>query len=76
MPSGPFIPAWRLAPEGWDWLAQDEDGKWYWYRVRPQPGIGGGVWRAHSSAQAFAGQGSPNIDWIDSLRHRHVPAGE
>lgn len=61
---------WSLAPEGWNWAAQDEDGSWYWYRTRPQPGFGGGVWRAHSSAQVLAAKGSSNPDWLGSLRHR------
>ena len=35
-------PDWSQAPEGWDWLAQDEDGRWYWYRTEPIVGVGGG----------------------------------
>ena len=36
-------PDWSQAPEGWDWLAQDEDGRWYWYRTQPQVGVGAGL---------------------------------
>lgn len=61
-------PDWAQAPTDWNWLAQDEDGRWYWYRVQPQPGFG--VWRAHSSAQAFACAGQPNPQWRDSLEQR------
>ena len=64
------IPDWSQAPSGWDWLAQDEDGRWFWYAVPPKPGIGGGVWRSPSKLQQFASQGSPNPDWFDSLRQR------
>lgn len=64
------MPDWNDAPAGWDWLAQDEDGRWFWYAVRPQPGIGGGVWRSPSRLQKFAGQGSANPAWFDSLRGR------
>lgn len=63
-------PNWTDAPEGWDWLAQDEDGRWFWYGVRPQPSLGGGVWRAPSKAQRLALQGTPNPDWAESLRRR------
>jgi hypothetical protein len=63
-------PAWAGAPTGWDWLAQDEDGRWFWYGVRPQPSLGGGVWRAPSRAQKLASQGAPNPDWAESLRSR------
>ena len=24
-----LAPDWSLAPEGWDWSAQDADGRWY-----------------------------------------------
>lgn len=67
-------PDWSLAPPGWDWTAQDADGKWYWYRAEPVPGIGGGVWRSNSRNQQFATQGEPNPDWLDSLRQRPGPA--
>lgn len=58
---------WEQAPLGWNWAAQDADGKWYWYSTRPIIGVGGGVWRANSRAQCFAFQGSPNPQWYDSL---------
>ena len=29
------IPSWDDAPEGFDWLAQDESGKWHWYTKEP-----------------------------------------
>ena len=47
---------WSQAPAGWDWAAQDEDGRWFWYGVQPQPSIGGGVWRAPSRAMSPAGR--------------------
>jgi len=62
---------WSLAPAGWDWAAQDEDGRWFWYRVRPSPSIGGGVWRAPSRAQTLAYAGRPNPAWDATLRYRH-----
>lgn len=65
-----FILNWSDAPAGWDWAAQDEDGRWFWYAVAPQLGIGGGVWRAPSRAQQYAGQGQPNAAWHGTLRQR------
>ncbi|MDS1142447.1 hypothetical protein RE432_18595 [Pusillimonas sp. SM2304] len=66
----PFLLDWSLAPPGWQWAAQDEDGRWFWYGVQPTPGIGGGVWRAPSRAQLLAGQGEPNPQWYETLQNR------
>lgn len=64
-------PDWRTAPDGWDWSAQDADGRWYWYRTEPVPGIGGGVWRSNSRNQQFAAAAAAeNPNWLDTLRHR------
>ena len=74
-PSDPNpAPDWALAPAGWNWCAQDADGRWYGYRTEPVAGIGGGVWRSHSRNQQYAGDGLPNPDWFDSLRLRPGPA--
>ncbi|MEO6986608.1 MAG: hypothetical protein ABI155_14840 [Paralcaligenes sp.] len=63
-------PDWSMAPEGWNWASQDEDGRWFWYRVKPLPSIGGGVWRAPSRAQVLAWTGQPNPNWVLTLRER------
>ena len=65
-----MFPDWTLAPADWNWTAQDEDGRWFWYGAKPQLGIGGGVWRAPSTMQAFACDGAPNPDWHATLRER------
>jgi hypothetical protein len=70
MPADHTPPDWTLAPPGWHWAAQDEDGRWFWYGVKPVPGIGGGVWRAPSRAQALAAQGEPNPEWYATLMQR------
>ncbi len=70
-----WTPDWSQAPEGFDWLAQDADGRWFWYRTEPQLGWAGGVWRSNSRHQQFAGQGAPTALWADSLQARPVPAG-
>ena len=63
---------WAQAPPGWNWAAQDGDGRWFWYRSPPQPGFAGRVWRAHSRSQQLAGQGAPNLDWHLTLEQRPV----
>lgn len=63
-------PAWADAPAGWDWLAQDADGQWFWYRTRPELGWAGGVWRSNSRNQQRAGLGLPRTDWDQTLRQR------
>jgi len=68
--SSESTPDWSLAPEGWDWLAQDADGRWFWYRTEPTPGFGGGMWRSNSRNQQYAGPGQPNPAWDESLRRR------
>ncbi|HLU79862.1 MAG TPA: hypothetical protein VKZ52_09890 [Burkholderiaceae bacterium] len=67
-------PSWSDAPHGWNWLAQDADGRWFWYAVEPQLGLAGGVWRSPRRAQQFAGQGDPNPLWYESCMQR--PAEE
>ncbi|MCX5464855.1 hypothetical protein [Alcaligenes parafaecalis] len=64
------FPCWDQAPAHWDWLAQDEDGQWFWYGVQPSPGIGGGVWRSPSRMQQLAAKGEPNPAWMHSLYQR------
>jgi hypothetical protein len=66
-------PEWKDAPEGWNWMAQDEDGRWFWYRSEPRPGIGGGVWRANSRDQQLAAVGVVNDHWVDTLSQRPSP---
>lgn len=69
-------PDWSLAPEGWNWAAQDADGKWYWYRTEPVLGVGGGIWRSNSRNQQFALQGDPNPDWLETLQQRPEAASQ
>ena len=65
-------PDWSRAPDNWNWAAQDEDGRWFWYSVEPSPSIGGGVWRAPSRAQVFAYATEPNPGWFDTLCQREL----
>lgn len=68
--AAPWRLDWAQAPQGWNWAAQDGDGRWYWYCTRPQPGFAGRVWRANSRSQQLAGQGAPNADWHLTLCQR------
>lgn len=70
MPRDNFIPNWDYAPDGWDWLAQDKDGKWYWYGKEPIAGVEGGIWRSNSRVQQYAGQSEPKDDWLNTLFKR------
>jgi len=63
-------PPWADAPEGWNWLAQDQDGKWFWYAAPPQLGMAGGIWRSPRRAQQFAAQGEPNPQWYETCLRR------
>lgn len=69
-----LTPSWSQAPEGFNWLAQDADGRWFWFAVAPQMGVAGGVWRSPRRAQRFAGQGVPNPLWYESCRQRPTQA--
>ena len=69
-PKAPWTVDWAQAPVGWNWVAQDGDGRWYWYRTRPEPGFAGRVWRSHSRNQRPAGEGESNPDWFASLAPR------
>ncbi len=63
-------PSWSEAPDGWNWLAQDADGRWFWYAVEPQLGLAGGVWRSPRSAQQFARRGEANPLWYETCTTR------
>jgi hypothetical protein len=61
---------WRQAPADCHWVAQDADGKWFWYRVPPLCGMDGGVWRSNSRQQQYAGSSAPSENWWQSLQTR------
>lgn len=65
-----IIPDWRDAPVDFNWLAQDADGNWYWYKTEPVLGVGGGVWRSNSRNQQFAAHGEANPDWFETMQTR------
>jgi hypothetical protein len=58
------------APEGWNWVAQERSGSWYWFRVRPVPNTKTGEWLAPRRDVQYAGQSEPNTHWTETLRQR------
>lgn len=59
-------PDWKDAPEWANYLAQDEDGEWHWYKGKPFP-VGDGWWPTdHPIAKA----GYDRNDWEDTLEQR------
>jgi hypothetical protein len=59
------------APEGWNWAAQERDGTWFWFRVRPLPNTQKGEWIAPARDTQFASESEPNPNWVDTLRRRN-----
>lgn len=64
------IPSWDDAPEWAMWLAQDENGEWFWFTV--QPYVDGMKWDFDTSDKhALALQArSRNPNWQSTLQHR------
>lgn len=61
-------PDWKDAPKYCAWLAQDADGKWWWYRRCPA--IGDHTWQSHHE-MIYAGKNcKPNPDWTETLERR------
>lgn len=43
-------PSWSDAPEWANWLAMDEDGRWYWFEHQPEY-ASDGVWRDYEDGR-------------------------
>lgn len=62
-------PTWNRAPEWANYLAQDENGNWYWYEDRPLHGET--VWVEQSGRAKLALSSEPRFpDWRKSLEAR------
>jgi len=46
-------PSWDDAPEWANWLAQDEDGSWWWYGAKPEWNPDGFWWAGRSETVLF-----------------------
>jgi len=66
-------PDWGSAPKWAQWLAQDENGEWWWHELRPALVVGSGEWASDDQEGiAFAGVTEVVGDWRDSLEGRPV----
>jgi hypothetical protein len=63
-------PDWAAAPWWANWLAQDEDGEWFWFGGLPTAGIDS--WRDDDEESEIiaAGVGFENKNWRDTLQQR------
>ena len=67
-------PDWRGAP-GWaSWLAQDEDGSWWWYEEKPRASFC--VWVPADSKRKRAFNPKNCDGWENTLEQRPEPPQE
>jgi len=60
-------PSWKYAPYWAKYLAQDENGGWYWFETMPVIGVSGQWWVSGGQIEE-ADAGLDN--WMDSLEER------
>ena len=65
------IPSWDDAPEYANWLAQDENGMWYWYEIEPHQEAA--CWNFHGDddyerVNRIGDSANPN--WRNTLKAR------
>jgi hypothetical protein len=58
-------PDWKDSPEWANWLAQDDDGSWFWFEAEPI--VDDGSWVNFKQRYCAAGNG---VGWRDSLERR------
>lgn len=65
-------PSWDEAPEWAEWLAQDSNGEYWWFRK--EPGKKNGEWGGSDGTVMFASQGKvpAGHDWRETLEKRPV----
>lgn len=61
-------PDWKNSPDWAMWLAQDEDGDWGWYEIKPV--LGGWSWIWDHGDWAFCEFDGRADDWAKSLEPR------
>ena len=52
-------------PDWAEWMAQDIDGSWFVYRMKPRIKDNSGVWIGHPAK--FIAVDEPNPNWQDAL---------
>ena len=65
-------PNWSDSPSWANYLAQDEDGNWFWYTSKPTPCVH--VWGPENDLCAEANV--RNSNWQETLEERPVEAEE
>jgi hypothetical protein len=69
-------PSWDDAPELANWLAQDDNGTWFWYPTKPShPGMRG-WWPGDNSRGAASTLGEVLGGWRDTLEKRPADLSE
>lgn len=64
-------PSWDDAPEWANWLAQDWDGYWVWFKPKPTPVVNLGYWsRSLALKWSNAQRGTVIGGWLDTLERR------
>ena len=70
-------PSWENAPEWAQWLAQDQDGEWCWFKHKPLKDSETMIWNnnIHLSVKGEiqwqrAGAESPNENWRKTLEEK------
>ncbi|AFV50671.1 hypothetical protein G169_gp58 [Pseudomonas phage AF] len=67
-------PDWKDAPEGFEYLAQDKDGEWYWWISEPFADTNLGYWMSdfknNDCRDAGLVEPEPNPDWQETLERR------
>lgn len=61
-------PEWSDAPEWANWLAQDEDGEWWWFEGEPK--LDSDCFYCHSKREDQASIGRVLGDWRNTLERR------
>lgn len=63
-------PSWDDAPEGAQWLAQDSNGDWYWYKTKPARILGVWAGRVVKLRPTAVGAIPAGHDWRATLEQR------
>jgi len=63
-------PSWDDAPEWANWLAQDEDGSWWWYEDKPKLNLD--IWWGCDRMMPVFGKKEFTPNWRETLEQRPV----
>ena len=69
-------PSWDLAPEWANFLAQDRDGAWVWYEMRPDPDSSQWIVSNYMSEWRYHREHIVIDNWQDTLEQRPTGANQ